>query len=130
MYRRGGTPSVRKRDVPAVASGRGLTRPYELPDVYEPCVALLERVGCEVWRLSQVRPTNQTPGLGDAFFVTPWNVAAWLETKRPGGTQSHAQKTLQAACERTVGPEYVLVESTQELADWLAASRHAVWGVA
>lgn len=81
------------------------------------CYRLVRLVGGQVWNLSQARATNQAAGLPDAILSYRGRMAAF-ECKRPGGKQSPAQVTFQAACE-AAGWTYLL-GGAAEVGVWLA----------
>lgn len=79
---------------------------------------LMALYGFKIVRFSQVRATNQTPGIPDRKYYHPIRgLTLWWEAKRPGGKQSHAQQDFQAMCE-ACGETY-LVGTTEVLMDYL-----------
>lgn len=76
--------------------------------IYEAGVRTLRAAGFVVYRLSQARRTNQSPGIPDAYAMHPQRgLALWWEAKRPGGTQSPPQRQFEAEC-RACGLPYLL----------------------
>lgn len=113
-----------------------IVRASEKRDVYEPCCQLLRQLELPVYRLSQARASQQTPGLPDLIAFTRGRPVqttvgtvqwfpqmACIETKVPGGRQSRAQIEFQQLCRTVAGVQYLVITDPQHLADWLAPRR-------
>jgi len=68
-------------------------------EVYESVILVLTLAGCEVYRLSQVRASRQTAGLGDLWVFGPRDLFAWIEIKRPGGRLRPEQRLFRERCQ-------------------------------
>lgn len=67
----------------------------------------MAKLGFSVWRFSQARATQQSPGIPDRRYVNAvWGVAFWWEAKREGGKQSPHQRAFELEC-GSVGEHYV-----------------------
>jgi hypothetical protein len=64
-------------------------------------------LGFSIWRFSQSRATQQSPGIPDRRYVNVvWGVAFWWEAKKEGGEQSPHQRAFELECS-SVGEHYV-----------------------
>lgn len=59
----------------------------------------MAKLGFSVWRFSQSRATQQSPGIPDRRYVNVvWGIAFWWEAKREGGKQSPQQRAFELEC--------------------------------
>ena len=77
-------------------------------DVERRCDSLMSQLCWNVVRFSQPRHTMQSAGIPDRkYYNVARGLTLWFECKKPGGTQSLAQKQFQQMCE-ACGETYVL----------------------
>lgn len=78
--------------------------------------------GAFVYRLSQARETNQTPGLPDRYIVWP-DIAVWWEVKSATGVASQAQVRFAQQCAANGTPYGI--GTAADFLDWCRLHRKA-----